>query len=196
MINLSSWNIRGLNQPHKQEEVRTLISSHKITLCGLNETKVRSARSSTIAKSLLPGWKFLFNYSKHKVGRIWVAWEPSQVSICLLSTTYQVIHTSVNILDSQQSFLASFVYGMNSDLERSTLWAELSTFSQSAHSQPWIVLGDFNSMRFPSEKVGGDISWDSAMESFNICCHATEIDDLKFTGHQLTWSNKNPNNPI
>ena len=31
---------------------------------------------------------------------------------------------------------------------------------------------------------------------FDQCCDAAELDDLKFVGHLLTWSNKNPLNPI
>ena len=100
------------------------------------------------------------------------------------------------MLDSHFCFMASFVYGMNDDMECIPLWEDLSNFSQTVQAQPWIVTGDFNSVRHISKKSGRNLSWTTAMEAFNKCCAAADIDDLKFVGHLLTWSNKNPNNPI
>jgi len=37
-----SWNIRGLNCPNKQEDVRCFLSSHKASLLSLLETKVKA----------------------------------------------------------------------------------------------------------------------------------------------------------
>ena len=165
--------------------MRNLIHQHQIALCGLNETKIRSAWSISVAKNLLPGWKFLFNYSKHRLGRIWVAWDPSKITISLISTTDQVIHARVQLLDNQLSYLASFVYGLNDDNDRLPLWENLSNFSENVQSQPWIVIGDFNSVRFLSEKSGGNTSWTPAMDAFNKCCDSADIDDLKFVGHHL-----------
>ena len=73
--------------PHKQEEVRKFISAHRVSFCGLVETKIRSARSISIAKTLLPGWKFNFNYSKHHLGRFWIAWDPALLNVSHISST-------------------------------------------------------------------------------------------------------------
>ena len=138
--------------------MRSLIRKYQISLCGLNETKICSARSISIAQKLLPGWKFIFNYSKHRLGCIWVAWDPSKLDVSLISTNAQVIHVRVQLLDSHLCFLASFVYGMNDDLDRLPLWENLSNFALLAQAHPWIVAGDFNSVRSLSEKSRGNTS--------------------------------------
>ena len=55
-------------------------------------------------------------------------------------------------------------------------------------SVPWITLGDFNVVRFRSEKLLGDQSWPNYKEEFNDCCRAASLDDLRFSGQLTTWS--------
>ena len=190
MISAACWNIRGLHFTHKQDEVKALVSIHHLSLLGLLETKVKSPTHMQLARSLLPGWKFLFNYSSHRLGRIWVAWDPAILSISLLLSSTQLIHVSIKVLETNQEFLASYVYGLNEDAGREALWHSIKTVASSDQEIPWVVLGDFNIVRFINEKLGGSISWSPAMDSFNDCCYEATLDDLPFSGHFLTWSNK------
>lgn len=41
MDSIVNWNIRGLNWPNKQEDVRAFLYSTKLGLVGLLETKVK-----------------------------------------------------------------------------------------------------------------------------------------------------------
>ena len=58
-------------------------------------------------------------------------------------------------------------------------------------NQPWILLGDFNVARHATERIGGDLTWHPYMDDFNWCCYDAQLDDLHYSGHLLTWSNKN-----
>ena len=49
-------------------------------------------------------------------------------------------------------------------------------------------MGDFNVVRFSSERLGGNLDWPAHMEEFNECCVDAGLDDLRHTGHFLTWS--------
>ena len=40
-MNIANWNIRGLNMTYKQNEIRSFVFSNKVSLMGINETKVR-----------------------------------------------------------------------------------------------------------------------------------------------------------
>ena len=71
-MKMANWNIRGVNGPSKQRELRSLILSNEVCLFGLNETKVREDNSESVASDLLRGWHFRFNYQSHPNGRIWV----------------------------------------------------------------------------------------------------------------------------
>ena len=195
MISLSSWNVRGLNPPLKQDEVRNLINTYKLSLIGLIETKVNFGRRIYLAKNLLPEWEVFYNYSSRSNGRIWAAWDPSALSVQLMFCSDQLMHLLVQSISTQQQFYVLFIYGLNSDLERRP-WADICSISSATQSLPWILAGDFNVVRSVSEKAGGDLSWTSGMDELNTCCWNAGIEDLKFNGHLLTWSNKNPSNPI
>ena len=55
-------------------------------------------------------------------------------------------------------------------------------------STPCLLLGDFNAVRYPQERQGGDLSWPPHKENFNDCCNNAGILDLRQTGEFLTWS--------
>ena len=110
----ASWNIRGVNDPLKQREVRSLVFGNNVSLLGLNETRVHKDNSFNIAESMLRGWRYIFNYNQHANGRIWVLWNPSIVEVTEIFSTDQIIHVEVRIIQKQLSFLASFIYGLHS----------------------------------------------------------------------------------
>ncbi|KAI8530640.1 hypothetical protein RHMOL_Rhmol11G0075300 [Rhododendron molle] len=59
---IASWNIRGLNNPLKQKEVRSLIVSQRLGLCGVFEAKVRKTNLVAICTRCFPySWKWLDN---------------------------------------------------------------------------------------------------------------------------------------
>ena len=65
-----SWNIRGLNDPLKQKEVRSFVESHAFDFVCVLKTRVRASNKDKIFNSLLPGWKLFHNYVHALLGRI------------------------------------------------------------------------------------------------------------------------------
>lgn len=159
MIKLASWNVRGLNSPLKQKEVRHLISSNKIAICGILETRVREPNFEVTKSLTFGGWDVIHNYVCCPNGRIWVAWNPSLVRFEVLQSTAQAIHGKVVILDSNYFFVCSFVYGSNGPLERKELWRDLMGKAQDFEEITWVIMGDFNAMRFGHEKIGSSYRW-------------------------------------
>ena len=147
---IGSWNIRGLNEPYKQDEVRSWVRVNRIFLFGLNETRVRPSSGSRITRSLMRGWKSINNYNHHSNGRIWILWDPSVVDIDMIYSTSQVIHVTVLLIQKQISFQVSFIYGLNSYTERLPLWRCIRQTARVMDS-PWMLIGDFNAVRYPSE---------------------------------------------
>ncbi|KAK2653272.1 hypothetical protein Ddye_013128 [Dipteronia dyeriana] len=76
---------------------------------------------------------------------------------------------------------------------RKVLWQSLCS---SQHGSPWIVLGDFNISRSVGESIGGCSRISGAMEEFNDCLQASELDDLRFSGYLHTLRNKRSNSCI
>ena len=81
MDNIVSWNIRGLNWPNKQEEVRSFIGNNKVGLIGLLETKVKVNKVDHIAGVVFPGWQWQHNFELDVKGRIWIAWHPGTYNV-------------------------------------------------------------------------------------------------------------------
>lgn len=63
MANILCWNIRRLNWPNKQEDVRLFLQTNQVGLVGLIETKVKEKNVSHIATRTFPGWEWLHNFS-------------------------------------------------------------------------------------------------------------------------------------
>lgn len=60
-------------------------------------------------------------------------------------------------------------------------------------SSPCIFLGDFNAIRTPFDKVGGNPNWSSSKNEFHLCVNLAELDDLSCGGCQFTWANNQGN---
>ena len=146
----------------RQQEVQSLVHKHQISLLGLVETRVKVTNSSHILQNLLRGWRALDNYAYHPNGRIWVLWNLVVMDINMLYTSDQMVHVSATFLEKQVTFHASFIYGFNTPEERLSLWADIVNLRGQI---PWILMGDFNIIRFPSERIGGNMDWPPYMET-------------------------------
>ena len=73
-MKILSWNVRGLNDSYKNDEIKKAINKLHPYLFALVETRVKLANVS-IAKKLLPQYAFANNYSCHYNGRLWMLWK-------------------------------------------------------------------------------------------------------------------------
>ncbi|KAK1258540.1 hypothetical protein QJS04_geneDACA020390 [Acorus gramineus] len=55
---------------------------------------------------------------------------------------------------------------------------------------PWLVGGDFNEVRYSSEKSGGKPVHSRRLRKFNSCIDDSGLQDLKAFGHTLSWNNR------
>jgi exonuclease III len=69
-MNFLIWNIRGLNHPSKQKEVKSMIQRHNISLVCLIETKVQEHNADRVKSCIVPEWDYVANYNCHFLGRI------------------------------------------------------------------------------------------------------------------------------
>jgi exonuclease III len=56
-LNLFSWNVRGLNSPARQEEVRQLVSNLKHGLIYIQESKLSQITSAMVRNFLGPQYE-------------------------------------------------------------------------------------------------------------------------------------------
>ena len=77
------------------------------------------------------------------------------------------------------------VYGPNDDTQRSFLWEELLRV-RARWPMTWCVVGDFNIIRYPSERLGCE-SFSPAMFAFLDFTESNSLVDLLLEGASFTW---------
>lgn len=147
MFNTACWNIRGLNDPLKQREVKSFIRLNKINIFGFVETRVRQPNFAKISKAVAPSWCFVQKYHASTLGRIWVGWDPNIHTVQVISSSDQAIHCQISLVQDNIQFKCSIIYATNLLNDRLVLWNQLKNLASSFCNSPWILLGDFNNVR-------------------------------------------------
>ncbi|XP_074364383.1 uncharacterized protein LOC141705239 [Apium graveolens] len=193
-MNIAAWNVRGINKAPHQKELQSFISVNNVHFMGILETKVKSDKAPIISKKVKKEWKWLFNYTHHYNGRVWVGWNPEFWDISLHSMTSQVITCNAVFLEKNLTFLVSFIYAHNDAVDRAPLWDYCLNLSST--SSPWCLLGDFNCVTNLSEISGGREHFTPDMQAFQDCLANCGLDRVRTVGDIFTWSNKRLLNPV
>ena len=77
------------------------------------------------------------------------------------------------------------VYGPNDDGQWTTLWEELSQV-RARWPMTWCLVGDFNTIRYPNERLGCDL-FSPAMFAFLDFIESNSLVDLPLEGASFTW---------
>ena len=179
--------------------VRSWIASNNLLVGCLLETHVAEENAQAVLTSTFPGWRFDNNYCCSDLGRIWLVWDPS-ISVLVFKRTDQLILCSIKLPNLHQSFAVAFVYGRNSELERRSLWEDISSLAGSSplSATPWILLGDFNQIAATNEHYSVTPPNYSlrGIEDFQNCLRENQLVDISSRGGFFTWSNHQQDNPI
>ncbi|XP_019263107.1 PREDICTED: uncharacterized protein LOC109240882 [Nicotiana attenuata] len=114
---IATWNIGGLNQAHKQKEVKTLIAANKVDIMACRETRVKEQKAKKIQKKIANGWSVCCNYSCAVNGRIWLLWR-NPIQVIISHMTDQFIHCKVEDHRTQFKAQLSIIYAQNDGHKR------------------------------------------------------------------------------
>ncbi|XP_057418459.1 uncharacterized protein LOC130712657 [Lotus japonicus] len=168
--------------------LKDLIRRHSISCIALFETRVSGVRARSIIRKL----DFQGVHVEEAVGfsgGIWLRWDTNVLTIDVLSSHRQFVHTKVSFLEDHQQALATFVYGSPQPSMRDYLWESLVSIV-SAQDIPWIVIGDFNAYQEASDKFGGAGLNLHSMQRFNSCLLSCGLSDMGFKGPPFTWEGR------
>ncbi|XP_074289061.1 uncharacterized protein LOC141614202 [Silene latifolia] len=183
------WNVRGLNSPNKQYEIKRFLHHNKVGLFGLIETKIKSSRWNKVKNSLCDNWAICTNSSMHRGGRIWLLWDPTMFIVDVKDVTAQTIHAEVQDKLRSRSFWITLVYGFNKAQERTGLWNSIRKYHRYV-TGPWITCGDFNNVLAANERIGGAEVTRAEIVPMAKVVHECNFHDLKGNGSFYTWNNK------
>ncbi|XP_074318694.1 uncharacterized protein LOC141655516 [Silene latifolia] len=100
----------------------------------------------------------------------------------------QSIHMEVKDLSTGFQFKCTMVYAFNDLNERKALWSKLCAYNKEIKG-PWVICGDFNTVLVPSERLGGNSTYEE-MDDFQQCVAECGVTYCSAIGSLYTWSNK------
>lgn len=121
-----------------------------------------------------------------------VGWRPEAFSIDVLYVSTQLIHCKIEPSAPCPGFFCSLVYGYNERAAREALWRALEAVKT---DDPWIVMGDFNSVLNLDERIGYPVRA-SEVQTFRDCIMHCKLSDVKYNGRSFTWTNKQDGDSI
>ena len=132
MVKFASWNIRGLNDPLKQREVRSFVKFNALDFICLLETRVRAPNKDRIFRSLFPGWRLFHNYEHAQHGRRFVETLRMSALILFIPWTKLCFATSL-------CWKAASHSGSQQCTPLITTWIEESSGAISYGVNPWLA---------------------------------------------------------
>nr|XP_016498778.1 PREDICTED: uncharacterized protein LOC107817461 [Nicotiana tabacum] len=115
-------------------------------------------------------------------------WNPNKLDFKLISMTNQVIHGAVKSSNIPVEFYFSAIYGQHTMEDRRSLWLHLRDIANGIQG-PWLVMGDFNTILRPEDRVNGNVVTDAEARDFNDFIVDTGMGELKTVGRNFTWTN-------
>jgi hypothetical protein len=187
-LNLISWNVRGLNDGAKRTRICNLLHHWKADVVCFQETKLTSVTQGLV-RSL---WccKYVDWISLDSIGAsggIILMWDRRVVERVDEAIGCFSISCRFREVASSLEWVFSGVYGPNRAVERRLMWDELAGIA-TVWAVPWCVGGDFNLVRYPTERAGAsDLS--PSMRDFSYFIFSMGLLDLSLEGGNFTWSN-------
>ena len=167
---IGSWNVWGLNNTHKQQEVRNWIQFQNLDIVGLLETRISHNKMEEVQASTFPlNWGTINNIEGNINCRILVGWNSSKFCVQCVHVIDQWVTCDVSSVGNPQVTRFTFVYGSNNYSDRVSLWHYLRAESVSNDCIPWSILGDFNAVLRSNDRSGGSTIWHSHHNDFSDC---------------------------
>ena len=151
-LKILSWNVRGANDRSKRKVIKALIRSHKVDLVCLQETKIQEMSQGVIHSlgvGRFLGWGAVD--ARGAAGGVVVFWDKRVLE--LVGLEVGIFSISCRFKNCEDGFMWFFtgVYGPTMKRYREPFWEELGAI-RGLWSDPWCIGGDFNVIRFPSER--------------------------------------------
>ena len=96
---IGAWNVRGLSQTTRQDEVVSFIRENGLCMCVVLESHLRKKMVKTVGDSIFRNWSWVSNIENcRSVCRIMVGWDANVVGAKLISHSDQSINFEVSFI--------------------------------------------------------------------------------------------------
>jgi exonuclease III len=152
-----SWNMRGLNNPAKQEDIKQVVTSFRPNLVYFQETKLQMVDLAVVRNTLRDAFEsnFLFLPASGTRGGILLEARDTVYQLHNTALSKNTITTTVFDLRTNGAWTNTSVYGPQGDLEKRSFLRELRQIKHTSLSK-WLLIGDFNMINFIKTKITAD----------------------------------------
>jgi hypothetical protein len=187
-MNVLSLNIRGVGEDHKKSWIKRLCSEHKVNFLGIQET-MTGKLNRYVVQSMWNNspFEFTHKHSYGKSGGILAVWDTTFFTMIdtMEGEGYLAILGKWRNLD--QPCLMVVVYAPQDYHDKKALWDNLTRLLEN-HNNFSILIGDFNEVRYESERMGTVFDSRGASQ-FNDFIHSSGLCDLPLGGKRFTQMN-------
>ena len=191
-MNFLSLNIQGLAQKAKKDWVKELCVKNKVNFLALQETKMEKIDVFSVKKC----WGNLnFDYahsdSVGHSGGIMCVWDPSSFSRSNITVSDYFVIIRAVWLKSHINLLIVVVHGPHDLRDKRMVWDYLAHVSNQWDGEV-VMLGDFNEVRFKSDRCGSTFNALGA-DVFNSFIANAGLEEVPLGGSSYTWCHKSAN---
>lgn len=152
----------------------------EMKLKGLNDRLIREIRKMKNISWVAVG-------AVGSSGGIHTMWDTRYVVVEQHWTDAFSVSIIVEDLSARSKWLLTAVYGPDDGQRRKELWKELNEV-RGCWNGAWCIGGDWNIIRFPSERLEG-CRWNEDMRAFSDWINHHSLMDLHLACASFTWSN-------
>ncbi|KAL8503341.1 hypothetical protein ACS0TY_022178 [Phlomoides rotata] len=182
------WNARGLGGRRALLNLQLLVLDNQPMFVFISETKVCNRIGCQWARNLNYSGCFCVD-PKGRSGGLLLMWN-DKVDIHLRSFSPGHIDCTVSFNGLNWRFTG--FYGNPAQHLRHLSWELLNRLFnlKSCSDEPWLIGGDFNEIRFTSEKKGGSIRPLHQMKAFQEALDSIGMKEIVAPGPKFTWIKK------
>jgi len=182
-LNFLIWNVRGLNDKARRDNLRKVVDDTRPAVVCLQETKLSYISERDVISFLGRDFtKFVFLSAQQTRGGILIAWRDGSFVV----SQHRVHRHSVSVLFSNNDDPAWWftgVYGPHRDDEKLGFIEELREVRANCPG-PWILAGYFNMEDKNNENINR-----AMMGRFRHFVNDLELKEIPLLGRRYTWSN-------
>ena len=193
-MNILSYNIRGLGRGIKWASIRYLVGKQRIDLLCLQETK-KESMDKAVCKALWGQSDFDWEWvpAVNTAGGLLCVWDNSNFRVdCRRVERGFIMLEGVWMAEGHKVVVVN-IYAACDLASKRQLWQQLYDLKSKSQVQCWCLIGDFNSIRTPAERVGNNLCHPdiSNISEFNDWLADMEVDDIPCFGKPFTWIRPN-----
>jgi len=188
MMQLISWNCRGLGNPNKAEAIKDLLKMETADILMLQETKVEG---ETLLNTSAKKWKFDSGKAasaRGTAGGIGTFWTKN-FSLERFLVTQHWIFTELRHTISDLTLALFNLYVPVHYEEKRECWRSLSDYIAQISPTNLVIGGDLNITLDPKEKKGGIQSRDPFINTVGNLILRWDLVDFKPMKGKYTWTN-------